>query len=134
MHSTNKEFVKKFFVNGYDSEYELTDYPYLSYEIHIGKRSGGWKPLFKAHKNAYNSVKEMIDFLKRESANFEIFDEYGEKMSVDELQKELIDWGKNQKAIDHVEYAKNDEYMLHWHPHDYWSDDDGYNFTNMNFS
>ena len=60
MITKDKDFVKKYFPN----EYELTDLPYFGYEVHIGKRSIGWKPLFQGHKKAYNSVSEMIDFSK----------------------------------------------------------------------
>ena len=59
MMTTDKELVNKYF-NG---EYEIVDDPYLGYEIHIGKRSSGWKPLFEAHKKAYGSVSEMIEFI-----------------------------------------------------------------------
>lgn len=38
----DKEIVKKYFTN----EYEIVDFPYFGYEIHIGKRSVGWRPLF----------------------------------------------------------------------------------------
>ena len=43
MITKDKDFVKKYFPN----EYELTDLPYFGYEVHIGKRSIGWKPLFQ---------------------------------------------------------------------------------------
>ena len=59
MMTTDKEIVKKYFPN----EYEIVDFLYLGYEIHIGKRSMGWRPLFQAHKKAYNSVSELLIFL-----------------------------------------------------------------------
>ena len=31
-------------------EYEIVDTPDFGYEIHIGKKSYGWKPLFQEHK------------------------------------------------------------------------------------
>ena len=46
-------------------EYELVDTPYFGYEIHIGKKSYGWKPLFQEHKNAYSSVEEMKEFIRK---------------------------------------------------------------------
>ena len=73
MMTTDKELVKKYF-NG---EYEIVDDPYLGYEIHIGKRSAGWKPLFEAHDNAYTSVSEMLDFVMNHP-EIHIFNEYGE--------------------------------------------------------
>lgn len=40
MLSQSKGFAEKYF----HGEYELTDTPMFGYEIHIGKRSMGWKP------------------------------------------------------------------------------------------
>ena len=51
----SKKLVEKYF----PYEYEIVDTPYFGYEIHIGKRSCGWKPLFQEHKNAYDSVEGM---------------------------------------------------------------------------
>ena len=68
----NKELVEKYFPN----EYELTDSPYFGYEVHIGKQSFGWKPLFEWHGNAYKSVEDMLNFLKIHDTYIEIFDEY----------------------------------------------------------
>lgn len=89
----SKELVKKYFPN----EYELVDEPYLGYKIHIGKRSAGWMPLFQRHDKAYKSVAEMINLITTHEKKFEIFDEYGEKLTIEKLKRELIDWGKNQK-------------------------------------
>lgn len=90
----NKKLAKKYF----DGEYELVDEPFFGYEIHIGKRSLGWKPLFETHKKAYNSVTEMKQFIKEHCEDIKIFDEYGEQFSLDGLQEELIDWGENQQV------------------------------------
>ena len=60
MMTTNKELVHRYF----PGEYEIVEEPYLGYEIHIGKRSYGWKPLFQGHKNAYTSVSEMMQFIR----------------------------------------------------------------------
>ena len=48
MMTTNKELVHRYF----PGEYEIVEEPYLGYEINIGKRSYGWKPLFQEQKNA----------------------------------------------------------------------------------
>lgn len=91
----NKELVKKYFPN----EYELVDEPYLGYEIHIGKRSIGWMPLFQNHDKAYRSVSQMIKFISDHKNDLEIFDEYGQVFTLDELKHELVDWGKDQKIM-----------------------------------
>ena len=61
IHTQNKEFVEKYFFN----EYRLVDEPCFGYEICIGRRSGGWKPLFNQHNDAYTSVEEMKEIRKK---------------------------------------------------------------------
>lgn len=92
MMSTNKELVEKYF----PFEYEIVDSPYFGYEIHIGKRSAGWNPLFQNHDKAYKSVAEMKDFIKENANDIRIFDEYEREFTLEELQDELIDWGEQQ--------------------------------------
>lgn len=141
MMTTNKELVHRYF----PGEYEIVEEPYLGYEIHIGKRSYGWKPLFQEHKNAYTSVSEMMQFI-REHPEIQIFDEYGDSFSVDQLKEELVDWaeyqkkriieyegvGKIQAPIDHVEISEREsEWSLI--QVSYWHDKDGYDFTDREF-
>lgn len=35
----------------HDVEYEIVDEPYLGYEVHLNKLSGGWRALFQSNKN-----------------------------------------------------------------------------------
>ena len=65
----SKKLVEKYF----PYEYEIVDTPYFGYEIHIGKRSGGWKPLFQEHKNAYDSVEGMKEFIKKYQKKYSYF-------------------------------------------------------------
>ena len=97
--SKNKDFVDKYF----PEEYEVVNSPYLGYQIHISKRSCGWKPLFQFHNKAYSSVEEMKTFIKTNENELEIYDEYGEEFSLEQLQDELIDWEKHQ-AIKYMKY------------------------------
>ena len=142
--TTDKKLVKKYF----DGEYEIVDDPYLGYEVHIGKRSSGWKPLFEAHENAYNSVSGLLDFLQKYHDKIEIYDEYNELLSISKLKKELIDWAENQEKrsihyddyigdiqapIDHVEMDQRDDRQP-WLKIKYWHDKDGYDFTDRSFS
>lgn len=142
----NKKIVEKYFPN----EYEIVDSPYFGYEIHIGKRSIGWKPLFEEHKHAYESVKEMLSFIEKHKRYIRIFDEYNQEFDIDGLKEELIAWGDCEKEmihyddrigdierpIDHVEIA-NREKALGSKEYDwikYWHDEDGYDFTDRSFS
>lgn len=90
MLSQSKGFAEKYF----HGEYELTDTPMFGYEIHIGKRSMGWKPLFQEHKHAYDSVEGLMAFIKNNSVV--LYDEYGIILIETELKENLIDWGGNQ--------------------------------------
>lgn len=90
MLSQDKKFVEKYF----HGEYQLTDTPVFGYEIHIGKRSMGWKPLFQEHKNAYGSVEGLVDFITKHSVV--LYDEYGTILTEKELKENLIDWEEKQ--------------------------------------
>ena len=91
MLSQSKGFAEKYF----HGEYELTDTPMFGYEIHIGKRSMGWKPLFQEHKHAYDSVEGLVDFITKHSVV--LYDEYGIILTETELKENLIDWGEKSK-------------------------------------
>lgn len=143
MMTNNKELVNRYF----SGEYGIVDSPYLGYEIHIGKRSCGWKPLFQEHRQAYNSVKEMISFIESHS-DFRIFDEYNREFCITGLMEELINWGDQQEKkiihyddyvgdiqspIDHIEIASRD-HRNHLYGIRYWHDKDGYDFTDREFT
>lgn len=145
MMTTNKDLVEKHFSN----EYTVTDSPYFGYEIHIGKRSCGWKPLFQEHKNAYSSVKEMLGFFLVNKNDILIFDEYERELDINELAEELIAWeekqekrmihydgipGLIQSPIDHVEMVNREPNRYCCIYSKYWHDKDGYNFTEGDFS
>lgn len=94
MMTKNKELVETYF----SGEYEIVDFPCFGYEIHIGKRSLGWKPCFEWHEKAYKSIEEMKNFISDHSDDIEIYDEYGSKFTLEGLQFELIDWGEQQET------------------------------------
>lgn len=152
MFTKSKKLAEKYF----PGEYELTDRPSrLGYEIHIGKRSAGWKPLFEQHKKAYDSVKGMLRFMQKHPQTIRIFDEYGKELTVNGLCEELISWGDNQPKeklsysggylkkfeegdddpiytpIDHVEASKLDNNSFI--EINYWHDEYGYDFTDRSF-
>lgn len=87
--------------------------------IHIGKRSVGWHPLFQK-TNYYNSVKGIEDFYNKNKESIIIINEYDEEFTFEELRKELIDWGK-QESQKH--YGRG-----------YYEDEEGYDFSEFDFS
>lgn len=98
MMTKNKKIAEKYF----PGEYELTDSPDFGYEIHIGKRSAGWMPLFQEHSKAYGSVEGLKEFLKIHNGDFCIYNEYNDILTAEQLDEELFQWGENQE----VKYLK----------------------------
>lgn len=73
MLTKNKKFADTYF----PEEYELyRGGDVFKAEIHIGKSSAGWMPLFREHKHAYDSVEKLRDFLREYADDIEIIDEY----------------------------------------------------------
>lgn len=99
MMTTNKSLVEKYF----PYEYEIVDSPYFGYEVHIGKRSCGWKPLFQNHDNAYKSVNDMKKFIEFHKQDIRIFNEYEEEFTLDQLEDELINWDE-QQTVRYMKY------------------------------
>lgn len=141
----NEEVVKKYFLEEYE---EITENGVKKYEVHIGKRSYGWKPLFEAHLKAYDSVERMIEFFSSHKCT--IYSEYDEKLTLDELKTELIDWNKDTTPhkefysdavgqvtvpIDNVIFAQKttDPVEINW-KNQFFNDKDGYNFLIGDFS
>lgn len=61
------------------------------FRIHIGKRSGGWLPLFQKNKY-YDSMDKLEKFYEIHKNDLDIQDEYGEKLTWDELKEALFNW------------------------------------------
>lgn len=131
----NQEIVYKYFPD----EYEITEGKHVViddkqitpcvYEIHLGKRSWGWLPTFEQHRNAYQSVEEMMLFIENHP-ELTIIDEYNTVMTLDDLKCELIEWNKaNPDAKDHCEYEKKEGYSIKS-----FKDKDGYIFIKGNYS
>lgn len=94
MLTKNKELADTYF----SGEYELySGNDDVKLEIHIGKRSAGWLPLFREHKHAYDSVDGLRKFLQDHAKEIEIVDEYGSCFTADELENELITWKEHQE-------------------------------------
>lgn len=89
----------------YLEEHHLGYHPMVDeivYELHLGKRSVGWVPTIQLYKdNAkynWNSPTEMMKVLKEAledpERDMQIEDEYGEVMSLDELEHDLLYWAE----------------------------------------
>lgn len=96
----NKKLAETYF----SGEYITVNDPCFGYEVHIGKRSWGWKPLFQTHEDAYHSVVEMKEFITQHSQYIRIFDEYGKEFTLEQLEEELINWGEHQE-IRYMKYV-----------------------------
>lgn len=59
--------------------------------IHIGKRSIGWKPLFKVQKE-FSTMNHLQTFYLENKDKYEIVNEYGEVVGWKDIKTELIAW------------------------------------------
>lgn len=92
----------------------------LPEEIHIGKRSGGWKFLWNANRFKYfePNKESILEFLR--SGN--IYDEYGEFFTYDQFMEEEIgyylDHGLDAKSYEEEnnnrEFSNHHSYMSSW--------------------
>lgn len=91
-------------------------------QLHIGKRSAGWKPLFQLQQE-YTSITGMREWFEAHSTEWIIMDECDKKMTWEELDSELIQFNANNPdALSHME-----------HPYDYRLID-GHEWLNGEFS
>lgn len=58
-------------------------------EIHIGKNSGGWRPLFEKTEQ-YSSIKELVQFYEDNKDKLIIMDEYSSEITLEELKDILF--------------------------------------------
>lgn len=75
--------------------------------IHLGKRSGGWKFCWNFHSNKYYSNKEeLLSFIR----SGRVVDEYGEEQDVEEFINMALEWGQPNGLVVNEEY-RNKERM-----------------------
>lgn len=79
----------------------------LNKEIHIGKTSYGWRPLFQK-TDYFNSLKELILFYNLNKNDFDIVDEYNRIISWEEFEKEMIINKSGNFSKDYNYYFDND--------------------------
>ncbi len=73
--------------------------------IHLGKRSGGWKFCWNFHNNKYYSNKEeLLSFIR----SGRVVDEYGDEQDVEEFIKMALEWGEPDGLTVNEEYRKRE--------------------------
>lgn len=88
--------------------------------IHVGKRSLGWKFCWNFHKNKYYSDKEtLLAFIR----SGRIVDEYGDEQDVEDFITMALEWGQPDGLVVNEEYRKNERMKGHG---SYWSDNEKY--------
>jgi len=71
--------------------------------IHLGKRSSGWKFCWNFHNNKYYSNKEeLLSFIR----SGRIVDEYGEEQDVNEFILMSLNWGEPNGLVVNEEYRR----------------------------
>lgn len=88
--------------------------------IHLGKRSGGWKFCWNFHKNKYYSNKEeLLSFIR----SGRVVDEYGEEQVVEEFITMALEWGEPDGMVVNEEYRKKERARGHGM---FWLDSEKY--------
>lgn len=78
--------------------------------IHLGKRSSGWKFCWNFNGNKYYSNKEeLLNFIRKGR----VVNEYGEQIDVEEFIKMALDWGQPDGMVADKEYFDKNE-RLSW--------------------
>jgi hypothetical protein len=71
--------------------------------IHLGKRSSGWKFCWNFHNNKYYSDKEeLLSFIR----SGRVVDEYGEEQDVNEFILMSLNWGEPDGLVVNEEYRR----------------------------
>ena len=73
--------------------------------IHLGKRSSGWKFCWNFHKDKYYSNKEeLLSFIR----SGRIVDEYGDEQDVEEFITMALEWGEPDGLVVNQEYRRKE--------------------------
>ncbi len=86
--------------------------------IHLGKRSSGWKFCWNFHNNQYYKDKEsLLNFIR----SGRVVDEYGDEMDREEFITMALEWGQPDGLVADEEYFNSTEHHR-WmsNPSDYF--------------
>jgi len=86
--------------------------------IHLGKRSSGWKFCWNFHKEKYYKDKEsLLNFIR----SGRVVDEYGEELNVEEFITMALEWAQPNGLIADEEYFNtSNHYSWMSNPEDYY--------------
>ena len=88
--------------------------------IHLGKRSSGWKFCWNFHKDKYYSNKEtLLEFIR----SGRVVNEYGEEQDVEEFIAMALEWGEPDGWVVNEIYRLKERAKGHG---SYWTDDEKY--------
>jgi hypothetical protein len=77
--------------------------------IHLGKRSGGWKFIWNWNSGKYYKTKEELFKFIRDGR---VVDEYGEQIDVEEFITMALDWGKEDGWDIETYYKDHPEHQM----------------------
>lgn len=88
--------------------------------IHLGKRSHGWKFCWNFHNNKYYDDKEtLLEYIR----SGRVVDEYGEQMDVEEFITMALGWGQPNGLVINEEYRRKERAKGHG---SFWMDNEKY--------
>lgn len=122
--------------NKLGTKVEITDTPFFAYSLHLMKNSCGWLNLFECHQGVIESVAD----IKRlyDTGDFEIYDEYNRKIEWDEFEEIYVSKytryknGETDKFESHLAAQKDNKFCIITVR--YFTDSEGYEFTDREFS
>jgi hypothetical protein len=78
--------------------------------IHLGKRSSGWKFCWNFHNNKYYSNKEeLLNFIR----SGRVVDEYGEEQDINEFILMALNWGEPNGLVVNEQYRRSERVKGH---------------------
>jgi hypothetical protein len=79
--------------------------------IHLGKRSGGWKFIWNWNNGKYYKTKEeLFEFVR----SGRVVDEYGQQIDVEEFIIMALEWGKDDGWDSETYYKDHPEHITPW--------------------
>jgi len=100
---------------------------YRLFDIHIGKTSAGWKPIFES-QDYFKTMDELESFYEQHKETLVMEDEYGTEYTWEGLKERLFGW--NPTGRSNVVNADSEGYN---HNGSYYTDNRGYDWTKSIF-